>query len=256
MTFGLKKYPKASFKTKGESYMNYILSCCSCADLSLEYVKRRDIHFINFHFMIDGTEYPDDMGQTISPEELFKRMDAGADTKTSQISVMEYIEYFEEFLKQGLDILHVTLSSGLSGTYNSAIIAADTLKEKYPDRKLYIVDSLGASSGYGLIVDTLADKRDEGMDIDSLYTWVMENRLCMHHWFFSTDLTYYIRGGRVSKPAGYVGKLLNICPLLNMDHLGHLTPREKVRGEHHVANRTLEKMIAHADGGTSYSGKC
>ena len=183
-------------------------------------------------------------------------MSNGAETKTSQVNVDEYIDYFTPFLDQGLDILHVTLSSGISGSYNSACIARDDLAEKYPERKIYVVDSLGASSGYGLFMDTLADLRAGGMDIDQLAAWATEHRLELHHWFFSTDLTFYIKGGRVSKTAGWFGTVLKICPLLNMDNLGRLIPRYKIRGKAKVIEETAKKMFEHAKNGADYSGKC
>ncbi|MGM9589786.1 MAG: DegV family protein [Faecousia sp.] len=235
---------------------NYVLSCCSTVDLTPERMQKRDLRYLCFKFTVDGIEYQDDMGTSMPSEELFRRMAGGADTKTSQVSTEEYLERFEELLKQGLDILHVTLSTGLTGTYNSACIARDMLAEKYPERKLYIVDSLGASSGYGLIMETLADMRDRGATIDELYAWLEENKLRMHHWFFSTDLSFYVRGGRISKAAGAIGTVLNICPLLNMDHEGHLIPREKLRGKRRVMKRVVEMMELHAENGTEYSGKC
>lgn len=235
---------------------DYILSCCSPADLSEEHFNRRNISYICFHFEIDGVTYEDDLGKSVPPEMLFQKMAEGAETRTSQVSVGEYTDYWRKFLEDGKDILHVCLSSGISGTYQSAVIARDDLQEEFPDRKIYVVDSLGASSGYGLFMDTLADRRDEGMNIDELYKWAEENKLRMHHWFFSTDLTYYIRGGRVSKGAGFVGQMLNICPLLNMDNLGRLIPREKIRGKKKVMKRVVEKMMEHAEGGADYSGKC
>ncbi|WP_195278577.1 DegV family protein [Clostridium sp. J1101437_171009_A5] len=235
---------------------NYCLSCCSAVDLTPERMKQRDLHYVCFRYTLDGTEYPDDMGVTMSSEELFDRMRKGAETKTSQVSVTEYIRHFEPLLREGKDILHVTLSSGLTGTYNSACLAKAELAEQYPERKIYIVDSLGASSGYGLLMETLADQRDAGKTIDELYAWAEENKLRLHHWFFSTDLSFYIRGGRISKAAGLVGTMLNICPLLNMDQEGHLTPREKVRGKKRVLNRIVEQMEQHAEGGTAYRGKC
>ncbi|NLD83942.1 MAG: DegV family EDD domain-containing protein, partial [Clostridiales bacterium] len=134
--------------------------------------------------------------------------------------------------------------------------AQKALAEKYPERKIYIVDSLGASSGYGLLMDTLADKRDAGMDIDTLYQWALDHRLQMHHWFFSTDLTFYVKGGRISKASGWFGTILQICPLLNMDNLGRLIPREKIRTKKRVIARIVEKMKEHAAGGLDYSGKC
>ena len=231
------------------------LSCCSAADLSEAYFKERDITYLCFHFEIDGQDYMDDLGRTISPQELFKRMDAGAKTKTSQVAIGEYTEYFRAVLSEGRDLLHVTLSSGLTGTYNSALIAKEIVEEEYPDRKIYVIDSLCASSGYGLFVDKLADMRDAGIDIDAVYEWGEANKLRLQHWFFSTDLTYYIRGGRVSKTAGAIGTVLNICPLLNVDYQGHLIPREKVRTKRRVIRRTVDKMIELAENGTEYNGR-
>ena len=235
---------------------DYCLSCCSTVNLTPEHMRARDIRYVCFHFSLDGVEYPDDMGVSMSSEELFRRMSAGAETKTSQVGVAGYLAYFESMLRDGKDILHVTLSTGLSGTYNSACIARNILAESYPQRKIYIVDSLGASSGYGLMMETLADMRDAGKTLDELYQWIEANKLRMHHWFFSTDLSFYVRGGRISKAAGMVGTMLNICPLLNMDQTGHLTPREKVRGKRNVIKRIVEKMAEHAENGTAYSGKC
>ena len=186
---------------------NYILSCCSTADLSKEHFAERDIQYICFHYELDGKEYKDDLGESIAFEDFYRAMQEGADTKTSQVNASEYEEYFESFLKEGKDILHVSLSSGISGSFNSANIAKEMLLEKYPDRKIYVVDSLTASSGFGLLVDKLADLRDEGKSIDELYEWAEENK---HHclaWFFTSDL---IKGGRVSKTSGFVAGVLNI----------------------------------------------
>ena len=221
---------------------DYIISCCSTADLSKEHFENRDIKYIYFHYQLDGENYPDDLGQSIPFDEFYKRMAQGAETKTSQVNVSEYVDFFTPFLKEGKDILHVTLSSGISGTINSALTAASMLREEFPERKIYIVDSFGASSGYGLIMDKLADLRDGGMPIDELRDWLEAHRLELHHWFFSTDLTFYIKGGRVSKTAGFVGSVLNICPLLNMDNVGRLIPREKIRTKKKVIRQCVSKM--------------
>lgn len=234
----------------------YVLSCCSTADLSKEHFTKRDIQYICFHFELGGVDYLDDLGESVPPEKLYTEMAEGAMTRTSQVSMGEYMDYFEGFLEQGMDILHICLSTGLSGSYNSACSARDEMLGKYPERKIYIVDSLGASSGYGLIMETLADMRDSGTTLDELHDWIEEHKLELNHWFFSTDLTYYIRGGRVSKTAGFVGTVLSICPLLNMDNEGHLIPREKIRTKKKVIQRIVEKMIENAEGGTEYTGKC
>jgi DegV family protein with EDD domain len=119
-----------------------------------------------------------------------------------------------------------------------------------------LVDSLAASSGYGLFVEMVADLRDLGAPIEDAYDWAMENRLNIHHWFFSTDLTFYIKGGRVSKLSGWFGTALKICPLLNMNHEGKLIPREKIRTKQRVIKAIVEKMAACAKGGENYSGRC
>ena len=235
---------------------DYVLSCCSTADLTAEHFSERNINYVCFHFMLDGKQYSDDLGKTIPFDKFYKAMANGAETSTSQVNVDEYIEYFTPFLEQGKDILHVTLSSGISGTFNSANIAKTELQEKYPDRKIYIVDSLGASSGYGLLMDKLADLRDSGMDIDELRDWAEANKLKLHHWFFSTDLTFFVKGGRISKVSGWFGTVLRICPLLDMDNGGHLVPRFKVREKKRVINEIVNKMEQFADGGLNYSGKC
>ncbi len=234
----------------------YILSCCSTADLTKEHFDNRAISYICFHYELDGKEYPDDLGQTIPFDKFYKAMEDGAMTKTSQINAEEFQEYFEKMLAEGKDILHVSLSSGISGVVNSAMIARENLREKYPDRSIYIVDSLGASSGYGLFMDRLADLRDEGMSAKELYEWAQNNRLQLHHWFFSTDLKYYVRGGRISKTAGFFGGALNICPLLNMDSMGKLIPRTKIRTKKKVIQAIVDRMEENACGGSDYSGKC
>ncbi len=234
---------------------DYILSACAPCDLTPEWMEKRDISYVCFNVSLDGKQYKDDMGKSFSPKELILKMQNGADAKTSQVSTGEYIDYFKSILAQGKDIVHVSLSTGISGTYQSACIAAKDLMNQYPDRKIYTIDSLAASSGYGLLMDLAADKRDEGLSAEELAKWIEENRLNVIHWFFSTDLTFYIKGGRVSKTAGTIGQVLNICPLLNVDFEGRLIPREKIRTKKKVVKRIVEKMIEECDDGLNYSGK-
>lgn len=235
---------------------NFILSCCSTADLSKAHFQQRDIHYIYFHFSLDKVEYADDLGASIPFEDFYKRMAEGAETQTSQVNMSEFVAYFTPFLEAGNDILHVCLSSGLSGVINSAMLAKTELEEKYPERKICIIDSLGASSGYGLLMDQLADLRDQGMGLEELYQWTEANKLRLHHWFFSTDLTFYVKGGRISKASGAVGTMLGICPLLNMDNEGHLVPRYKIRTKKKVILAIVDQMEAHAENGLQYTGKC
>lgn len=236
--------------------MNYVLSCCSTADLSPEHFKARNIEYICFHYELDGVSYPDDLGQTVPFDQFYQAMVDGASTKTSQVNVDEYLTYFRRFLDQGKDVVHLSLSSGISGSVNSARVAKDMLEGEYPDRKIYVVDSLAASSGYGLLMDKLADLRDEGMGAAELAQWAETHKKQLHHWFFTTDLTFFIRGGRVSKVSGWFGTALNICPLLNVSDEGKLVARHKHRGKKKVMTAMVNQMIEHATGGTGYSGKC
>lgn len=235
---------------------NYIISGCSTADISKEKFLERDIHYACFHYELDGKQYMDDLGESMPLDEFYQAMTNGADTKTSQINADEFVEYFTPFLKDGKDIIHLTLSSGISGVYNSAKIAQEMLLEEYPDRKIVIIDSLCASAGFGLLLDKLADLRDEGKSFDEVAKWAEEHKKNVHHWFFTSDLTFFIKGGRVSKTAGFIGGVMNICPLLNVDHEGKLIPRQKVRTKKKVMLETVAKMEEYADGGLEYADKC
>lgn len=235
---------------------NFVLSCCSTADLKKEHFDNRNIRYICFHYELDGKQYMDDLGQSMLFDEFYQAMANGADTKTFQINAAEFEAYFEAFLREGKDVLHLCLSSGITGVLNSANIAKSVLQEKYPDRRIYIVDSLAASSGYGLLMDKLADLRDAGKSIEEVYQWAEENKRKVQHWFFSTDLTFYIKGGRISKTAGFVGTMLNICPLLHVDKDGKLIPMQKVRTKKKVIEAIVKKMEELAENGPAYEGKC
>lgn len=235
---------------------DYILSCCSTIDLTKEHLTEKNINFIPFHFFINETHYYDDLGQTLPSEKLYEAMRGGADVKTSQVNNDEFTAYFTPFLEQGKDILHISMSSGISGVYNSAMIAKKELEEKFPERKIYIVDSLAASAGYGLLMDKLADLKNSGMSIDELKNFAENNKLKVWHWFTSTDLTFYIKGGRISKTAGFFGGLLKICPVLNVDKNGKLNAVTKVRTKQKSIIELLNKMVEYAENGENYSGKC
>lgn len=235
---------------------SYVLSCCSTVDLPPQYFDERDLPYVCFHYQLNGVEYQDDLGKTVNFAEFYQKMADGATTSTSQVNVNEYMKFFEPFLREGKDILHLSFSSGLSGSYQSAQIARERLAEQYPERKIVVVDTLAASSGYGLLVDAAYEQKCAGASIEELTAWVEKKRDHVQHWFFSTDLTYYYRGGRISKTSAVFGTILNICPLLNVSKEGKLISQEKLRGKKKVTERMLEKMKQLADGGTAYNGKC
>lgn len=234
----------------------YVLSCCSTVDIPRRMLEERHIIYTLFHLMVGNQEYPDDFGESISQAELYARMRAGEPVKTSQVSIGEYEDLFRPALEAGKDVLHFTLSSGISGSYNSALLAADYLREEFPDRKLYIVDSLSAASGFGLLMMEAADLRDAGKSIDEVRDWAEANKGRMRHWFFTSDLSFLVQGGRISRTAGFFGSMLQICPLLEVDAKGALAPREKIRTKKKAIRRIVDKMEELAEGGTAYSGRC
>lgn len=243
-------------KIVSDKKCGYILTCCSTADMPKSYLDGRGIPYVCFHYIIDGKVYPDDLGVTVSTEEFYDMIDNGALPTTSQVNCDEFTEFFEEYIKQGLDIIHLSMSTGISGACNSARIAAENLTEKYPDRKITVIDTLCASSGYGLLLDMAADKRDSGMKYGELAKWIEDNKRTVHHLFFATDLFHLKRGGRLSASAAIAGTMLKICPLMHVNNEGKLAAVEKIRTKNKVIARTVEKVRATVKDGEAYSGKC
>lgn len=234
----------------------YILSCESTADLNDAHFKERNVLYACFTFHMDGRDYKDDYGISMPIKTFYDKMAAGSVSTTSQVSVGEYEELWHPHLEAGKDVMHITLSSGISGSYNSACIAAQNLREKFPERKIYVIDSQNASAGFGLLVDLAADRRDAGMSIDSLNEYIQKARGGVNAWFYTGDLTYLCRGGRVSKTACVFGTALKICPLMRVNAEGKLVPHAKCRGKKKVREAAVQQMLALADGGADYDGYC
>ena len=231
----------------------YVISCCSTVDTTEEFLKERNLEHICFHYYLDDNPYKDDLFKSMSPQDFYQAMVDGAMTRTSQVNADEFTEYFRGFLKEGKDVIHLTLSSGISGVINSARIAADQMKEEFPDRRVVVIDSLSASAGYAIIMDKLASLRDEGYSFEQLVTWAEEHIQNQNTWFFTTDLTFFIRGGRVSKLSGWFGTALNICPLLNINDEGKLIPRQKCRGKKTVKKAALAAVKERIEKGADYA---
>ena len=152
--------------------------------------------------------------------------------------------------------MHIEFSSGLSGSYNSALAAQKILSEKYPERKFLVVDSLAASSGYGLLVDKAVELKNGGMAIQDLKDCLEENQLRVRHWFFTTNLTHFKRGGRVSGAAAMFGSMLNICPVLDVNSQGKLIVRKKKIGKKKAIKELIDTMLQEAENGEDYNQKC
>lgn len=234
----------------------FTLSCCSTVDLPYSYMESRDIPVLFYTYVVDGVEYDDDMGR--DPEALprfYRFIREGKLPQTSQINVAAYMEFFERLLQKG-DLLHIAFTSGQSGSVHNAFLAAEELRQKYPDKKLIVIDSLCSSSGYGLLVDSAADLRDQGKSLEEVEQWVLAHRNRVHHQFFSSDMTQFRRTGRVSGAAATVATVLNICPIMRLDDTGSIKAYSKVRGKKKAVEVTVETMAQCAEGGADYDGKC
>ena len=234
----------------------FILSSCSTADVPYDHMAGRQISVLHYTYVVDGVEYEDDMGRDQeSLLRFYEWIRQGKQPSTSQVSVGRYIEYFTELLEQG-DVLHLAFSSGMSGSANNAALAAREVQENFPDRKLFVVDTLCGSSGQALFADMVADLRDGGATAEEAYTWAMENRGRVHHYFFTGDMTHFRRTGRVSGPAAAVATVLNICPMMRLDDKGAIKAYDKVRGKKAAVKALADEMETHAEGGLKYDGRC
>ena len=234
----------------------FTLSCCSTVDLPYSYMADRDIPVLFYTYVVYGREYVDDMGR--DPEALprfYRFLEEGKLPQTSQINVGTYLTFFEKLLQKG-DLLHIAFTSGQSGSVHNAMLAAKELQEKYPERKLIVIDSLCSSSGYGMLVDTVADLRDAGKSIEEAAQWVRENRNTVHHQFFSSNMTQFRRTGRVSGAAAMVATIMSICPIMRLDDAGAIKAYGKVRGKKKAVETTIEAMAKHAQGGENYDKRC
>ena len=223
----------------------YVLLSDSTCDLPPEEVSSMGVKLLRLSFEIDGQTHIDgDMDY----HDFYEKMKNGAATKTSQLSPAQEEEAFEEYIKKGFDVLYLSFSSGLSGTYNSACIARENLLEKYPNAKIVVVDSLSASTGEGLLLYLASEKKREGLNIDQLASWIEANKLHIVHLFTVDDLVYLQRGGRISKAAAVAGAILGIKPILHVDDEGRLVKIDKVRGRKQSLNKIIDIMCERIQG--------
>ena len=209
---------------------NFILSTSSTSDLPESYAQKHDLVVLPFSFIISGQEYKDDFNKSMACREFYDRLRSGEISKTSMINSQDFEVSFRAGLDAGRDILHIEFSSALSGSYQNAKTVADQLNQEYKDQKVIVIDSLSASLGLGLLIDYAVSLRDEGKDIDGVASWVEQNKLHMIHWFTVDDLNHLRRGGRVSGVTAFLGTMLHIKPVMDVDDLGRLIPHFKVRG--------------------------
>ncbi|MBQ8292727.1 MAG: DegV family protein [Bacilli bacterium] len=233
----------------------FILSIESTVDLSYDYVTKRGMKVLFYTYIIDGEEHIDNMGRSENEKNNFyEALDNGALPSTSQINEYHYEQYFEELLEQG-DVLHITLGTGMTPSYLNALKAKEELSTKYPNRKLIVVDSLCSSGGYGMLVDYACDMKDQGANMEEIEKWIIDNRNHIHHQFYSTNLKYFRRSGRVSGPSAIVGSILKICPLMRLNKEGKIVAYDKVRLVPNAIKKMINDILENIQDGKDYNGK-
>ncbi|MFC6170799.1 DegV family protein [Loigolactobacillus jiayinensis] len=207
----------------------YQLLTDSAVDLPYQTLAEHHVDFVSMHVDINGEESIDDLEHHFDLAHFYQQIAAGVMPTTAQINIGQFVEFFKPYVVAKTPILYIGFSSGLSGTFNSAVQARQMLLEDYPAAQIYLVDSLAASSGGGLMLLNAIDKKAAGASITELVDWLTENRLYYQHWFTVDDLNYLYHGGRVSRTSATVGSLLHIKPVMDVDPAGHLRVVKKVR---------------------------
>lgn len=219
--------------------MNFQIITDSCCDFPTPMYGQLGLTFVPLTVEFRGNTFDDKNDDTL--KDMYQGLRAGEVAKTSAVNPSRWSQAMEKALAAGKDVLVLAFSSGLSTTYQSAVIATEELKDAYPDRKIQVIDTLCASMGQGLLVWYACKKRDEGLSLDEVAQWVLDNRLHLCHWFTVDDLMYLKRGGRISAATALVGTMLQIKPLLHVDDEGHLINMTKTRGRKAAIDAMVKK---------------
>ena len=219
--------------------MDFQIITDSCCDFPTPMYGQLGLTFVPLTVEFRGNTFDDKNDDTL--KDMYQGLRAGEVAKTSAVNPSRWSQAMEKALAAGKDVLVLAFSSGLSTTYQSAVIAAEELKDAYPDRKIQVIDTLCASMGQGLLVWYACKKRDEGLPLDEVAQWVLDNRLHLCHWFTVDDLMYLKRGGRISAATALVGTMLQIKPLLHVDDEGHLINMTKTRGRKAAIDAMVKK---------------
>lgn len=219
--------------------MDFQIITDSCCDFPTPMYGQLGLTFVPLTVEFRGNTFDDKNDDTL--KDMYQGLRAGEVAKTSAVNPSRWSQAMEKALAAGKDVLVLAFSSGLSATYQSAVIAAEELKDAYPDREIQVIDTLCASMGQGLLVWYACKKRDEGLSLDEVAQWVLDNRLHLCHWFTVDDLMYLKRGGRISAATALVGTMLQIKPLLHVDDEGHLINMTKTRGRKAAIDAMVKK---------------
>lgn len=217
----------------------FIITTDVTADLSKNYLEENGIGLLPMTFEIDGKEYSEDNFDT---KDFYNKMRKGLMPKTSQVNSEKAKEKFREYLIKGYNVLHISFSSGLSGSYNSTRIASIELQDEFKENRVFVVDSLCASLGEGLLVHKAVQLKNNGQSIEEIIDWIEANKLHICHYVTVDDLNHLYRGGRVSKTTAIIGTMIGVKPIIKVDDEGHLIPIAKSRGRKKSLNMLVDKM--------------
>lgn len=217
---------------------DFIITCSSTCDMNPYFLRKHNMYYVSFYYYLDGNKYYDNFFKEHSVNEYYEKIKT-QDVKTSQPDPEQYRDLWNKLINQGYDILHIELDSSISGAMNSALIAKSMVEEQNKDVKIYVVDSLTATCGYGLLLDKLYEYKNLGNSIEDTYNYAEELKHNINIIFMVKNLDQLIKGGRVSKVAGGIGKILNIIPILHVDANGKLESISKTRG----FNNAMDEII-------------
>ena len=219
----------------------FVITSDNTCDMPEEFYLAHDVRLLVLSYTVEGVRYG--LGQNMDPKEFYRKMRGGEMPQTQQATPMQAEEFFEGFLKDGKSVLHISFSSALSGSYNSACLAAKELNEKYGEGAVRVVDSRCASMGEGLLLYYAVQMKEAGRSREEILSWLEENKLRLCHYFTVDDLNHLHRGGRVSKATAIIGSMLGIKPILHVDDEGRLIPIGKVRGR----KQSLDALVGHME---------
>lgn len=228
----------------------FVITTDNTADMPYDFYEKNDIEYMYLPYMMENVTY--DKGTELPVKEFYSRMRAGSMPTTSHMNAEAAKEAWLPYLKQGKEILHLAFSSGLSGSCNNCMLAANDLIEEHPEYRIVVIDTLCASMGEGLLVYKAVQMKKEGKSLDEIAGWVNAHIQNFCHVFTVDDLNHLYRGGRVSKATAVLGSMINIKPILHVDEEGHLVPIEKVRGRKRSLSTLVELMDKRLG---SYRGK-
>lgn len=212
----------------------------SGCDLPRETLEEAGIELLYLPYALDGDERPDEVEQSLSPDAFYDALRAGARSSTSQVRPADCEAAFRRAYDAGKSAILVTISSGLSASYDTALMVRERLLQELPDARIHIVDSLSVSAGQGLLVMEMARKLADGASAEAVVEWAEDNRLRVNAVFTVDSYEYLVRGGRISPAVAAAGSVLNIKPVLHVDAEGRLAPFKKVRGRRRALSALTE----------------